>query len=111
MTKKLALTKSQMDTLRRKLETERKRIVRVLESGSVPSAKDEAFDLEETAQRQTESEDETRVADRERALLAEIDRALGRMDAGTYGISEKSGTPIPYERLRAVPWARQGTDE
>ncbi|MCB0953066.1 MAG: TraR/DksA C4-type zinc finger protein, partial [Microthrixaceae bacterium] len=26
---------------------------------------------------------------------------------GTYGICESSGLPIPKERLRAIPWARQ----
>lgn len=111
MTTKKALTKTQMNTLRRKLESERKRIVQVLESASTPDADDEAIELEEAAQRVTESEDETRVADRERVLLSEIDHALGKMDAGTYGISEKSGTPIPYDRLQAVPWARQGAEE
>ena len=28
------------------------------------------------------------------------------MDAGTYGICEVSGKPIPVERLEAIPWAR-----
>jgi DnaK suppressor protein len=38
-------------------------------------------------------------------------QALAKLGAGTYGISEKSGAPIPYERLTAVPWARHGADE
>jgi RNA polymerase-binding transcription factor DksA len=41
-----------------------------------------------------------------RHTLEEIDAALARMDAGTYGICEVSGKPIPVERLEAIPWAR-----
>jgi len=37
--------------------------------------------------------------------LAQIDRALARIDEGTYGICERCGNPIGEERLRARPWA------
>ena len=39
--------------------------------------------------------------------VAEIDHALAKIDDGTYGICEVSGQPIPKERLRAIPWARE----
>ena len=39
--------------------------------------------------------------------IEEIDAALERISKGTYGICESSGLPIPKERLRAIPWARQ----
>ncbi len=42
-----------------------------------------------------------------RAMIDEIDAALGRMADGTYGICEVSGQPIPKERLKAIPWARE----
>ncbi|HEX4460188.1 MAG TPA: TraR/DksA family transcriptional regulator [Polyangia bacterium] len=45
------------------------------------------------------------------ALLADVDRALAKLDAGTYGVSEKTGAPIPKDRLEAVPWARNNVDE
>jgi RNA polymerase-binding transcription factor DksA len=45
------------------------------------------------------------------ALLADVDRALAKLDAGTYGVSEKTGDPIPRERLEAIPWARNNVDE
>lgn len=38
--------------------------------------------------------------------LQEIDDALDRMDAGTYGICAKCGRDIPVERLQAVPTAK-----
>src|SRR3954468_13824397 len=112
MATRSTLTKSQLETLRRRLEDERKRVLRVLESSEMmPSLEDARSEIEETAQRATDWTHQTDVAERERALLGEIDRALAKLGAGTYGTSEKTGSPIPYERLKAVPWARQGTDE
>jgi RNA polymerase-binding transcription factor DksA len=40
------------------------------------------------------------------AQLADVEAALGRLDAGTYGIDEDTGEPIDPARLRAVPTAR-----
>jgi RNA polymerase-binding protein DksA len=37
--------------------------------------------------------------------LAQIDRALARLDDGTYGGCERCGKPIGEERLQARPWA------
>ena len=37
--------------------------------------------------------------------LAQVERALHRLEAGTYGYSEVSGLPIPIERLEALPYA------
>ena len=59
-------------------------------------------------------EGDTMVVERERDLalsaqarqtVAEIDAALERMANGTYGYSIVSGSPIPRERLEAIPWA------
>jgi len=52
-----------------------------------------------------------RLTERARARLREIDDALARMEAGRYGISVRSGDPIDYDRLKAVPWARLRADE
>jgi RNA polymerase-binding transcription factor DksA len=40
-----------------------------------------------------------------RRELAAIDRALARMDAGTYGDCSRCGNPIAPARLRALPAA------
>lgn len=37
--------------------------------------------------------------------LAQIDRAIGKLDDGTYGTCERCGGAIAEERLRARPWA------
>lgn len=43
-------------------------------------------------------------------LEGEIDAALKRMEDGTYGICEKTGKDIPYERLKAIPYTRYSID-
>ena len=40
-----------------------------------------------------------------RAAIAEIDRALGKIDIGTYGVCEQCGQDIPPARLQALPYA------
>lgn len=42
-----------------------------------------------------------RVRDLER--LGRVDRALKKIEEGTYGLSDMSGRPIPRERLEVVP--------
>ncbi|PCK21148.1 general stress protein [Bacillus pumilus] len=43
-------------------------------------------------------------------LEGEIHAALKRMEEGSYGICEKTGKDIPYERLKAVPYTRYSID-
>jgi len=106
------LTKTQLDELRRRLEEERARILRVLRAPppSAPQA-DQETEFEEAAQRETERTRGDELAARERALLVDVERALAKHDNGQYGVSEKTGAPIPYERLVAVPWARDAIGE
>src|ERR1700737_3469089 len=42
----------------------------------------------------------------EQDALYEIEEALKRVDAGTYGVCEMSGKQIPHARLEAIPFAR-----
>jgi RNA polymerase-binding transcription factor DksA len=42
----------------------------------------------------------------EQDALYEIEEAIKRIEAGTYGICEMSGEPIPLQRLEAAPHAR-----
>ena len=37
-------------------------------------------------------------------MRKEIDRALAKFEGGTYGVSEESGEPIGFGRLRIIPW-------
>jgi len=49
-------------------------------------------------------------ATRESEELAEIDAALERLyeTPEKFGMDEKTGKPIPLERLEVIPWARTG---
>lgn len=38
--------------------------------------------------------------------LEEVEAALARIDAGSYGVCEACGEPIGADRLSAIPWAR-----
>lgn len=42
--------------------------------------------------------------------LVEVERALAKMDGGSYGTCEVGGEPIPVARLEAVPTARSCID-
>ena len=57
-----------------------------------------------------EANDEAVVATLQDRLAA-IDRALARIEAGTYGRSVLSGKPIPEERLEADPAAELTVEE
>ncbi|HEV7640026.1 MAG TPA: TraR/DksA C4-type zinc finger protein [Gaiellaceae bacterium] len=46
-----------------------------------------------------------------RETLAEIDAALQRIEAGTYGVCEVCGKSIGAERLSALPWTRLCIDD
>ncbi len=38
-------------------------------------------------------------------MLAQVDDALAKMDAGTYGLCDRCGQPIADARLEALPYA------
>jgi DnaK suppressor protein len=51
------------------------------------------------------------IAESLRDRLATLDRALKRLDDGSYGRSVRSGVPIPPERLEADPAAELTVEE
>jgi RNA polymerase-binding protein DksA len=51
-----------------------------------------------------EREKELSIEQNVRDLIQKIDRALKRIDAGTYGICERCGKPIEKARLKALPY-------
>jgi RNA polymerase-binding protein DksA len=52
-----------------------------------------------------EREHELSLANNSRDLLAQVDRALSRLDNGTYGVCENCGQPVGKARLQAFPRA------
>jgi DnaK suppressor protein len=96
---------------KRRLTELRRRIliVRRGQEGEQASAnaqtQDQAREYEDDAQRLSaiELDDNLAAADDER--LSNIERALQKIEDGSYGLSEASGAPIPLERLEASPEA------
>jgi DnaK suppressor protein len=62
-------------------------------------------ELEESAAQDSTQSTLIGLAENERMLVMQVDRALRKMQDGTYGVSDLSGEPIGFERLRAIPWA------
>ncbi len=52
-----------------------------------------------------EREKDLSIEQNVRDLLQKIDRALERLDAGTYGVCERCGKPIEKARIKALPYA------
>ncbi|GII59884.1 hypothetical protein Pth03_82730 [Planotetraspora thailandica] len=99
------------------IEGERERIKELL----TYSAAERAADLEAAADARISVSDsatplaqellDDAVAEQLSARLAALDRASERLRAGTYGVSLRSGRPIPDERLEADPAAELLVDE
>ncbi|CAI6030280.1 TraR/DksA C4-type zinc finger protein [Cohnella sp. JJ-181] len=53
-----------------------------------------------------ERERDAAIDDRYKERRADVERALAKMEDGTYGLCEISGEPIGYERLEALPAVR-----
>jgi len=97
------------------LETQRKRLVAMreqlagrdtaaaarLRAARTPEAEESEDDAQDMAQNEIEI---TLDAVEDRRLRA-IERALEKIDEGTYGLSDLSGDPIPKARLEAMPEA------
>jgi DnaK suppressor protein len=64
-----------------------------------------AAELEEDAQALDALERDGNLVVRDIARLERVDRALEKIEEGTYGLSDKSGAAIARERLEAVPEA------
>jgi len=117
------MTKVQTDHFRDLLMEERARIEQAreqIQNDHPGSLTDETGDLvsgswdEHLADSATETHDrEVDYGLEENAdqVLGEIDAALKRMDAGTYGTCEVCGNPIAPERLEARPWATLCIDD
>ena len=67
------------------------------------SSNDDAREYEDDAQRLTMLELDGNLVARNGLRLARIERALEKIEEGTYGFSDASGEAIPIERLEAVP--------
>ncbi|MCP5395512.1 MAG: RNA polymerase-binding protein DksA [Sphingomonadaceae bacterium] len=92
----------------RMLLLEWKRSIHSAASATLQSLQDGPIrepDLNDRASSETDWGIELRTRDRQRKLVAKIDSALRRIDAGEYGYCEVTGDPIGIRRLIARPVA------
>lgn len=94
------------------LKSERSRLLAQLDelgfgpNGSLPYDTNFADSSQVTAER---GEADRLAADLQESL-DDVDDALGRLAAGTYGLCERCGNPISEARLEAMPTARRCLD-
>jgi DnaK suppressor protein len=97
------------------VEQQRKRLNvmrdQLMSMGSAETARqhapkaEEAKEIEDDAQDMAQSEVDGTIDAVEEQRLRAIERALAKIDEGTYGLSDLSGDPIPKARLEAMPEA------
>ena len=102
------LTEAQLRELRGILERRRAELVSSIE-GRRDDERDtgrEVGDEMDDANTEGATAMASKLLERDVQLLREIDRALAKMNEGTYGACEGTGEPIGYSRLKLRPWAR-----
>jgi DnaK suppressor protein len=106
------------DRARSLLISERDEVQRLLketetagQADRVAEVESEAEDNADAALALTEEGEDDAIAESMRDRLEAIERALHRLDDGTYGRSVRSGEPIPDERLEADPAAELTIEE
>ena len=115
MAGKTAYSQKEMDELRERLLAEQvelqEQLATIEEQSFATSQSDISGEVsfdEENADAGTftfERERDLSIENNVRDLLGKIDRALARMDDGTYGICSRCGKPIEKARLKALPYA------
>ena len=107
------LAPEQIEELREALLKRRQRILdlydRDIRAGQ-ESAQEGTDDLVDRANSAYNREFMFSLSSSEREQLLEIDRAIERLEGGTYGFCQYSGKPIAIERLKAIPWARYSVE-
>jgi len=102
---------------RERLTAERAEVAQLLKGTESDAEQDREVELDEfgnyadSAQPLTAQGLDDSISEGLRARLAAIDRALKRLDQGTYGRSVLSGDPIPDARLEADPAAELTVEE
>jgi DnaK suppressor protein len=104
------------DQARARLRAERAEVAGLLTDAEAAgqqdrAAQDETGDIADSAQPLTAQGMDDAVAESLRDRLAALDRALRRLDDGTYGRSVRTGLPIPDDRLDADPAAELTVEE
>jgi DnaK suppressor protein len=112
MAARKTLTKTQLRAIREGLLEERSELLSQVQDldaeADVNNWREGGFDDDPADAGSASFERETAqsLSNHARNLLTQIDDALRRMDAGTYGRCERCGEAIESARLEALPYAR-----
>lgn len=98
--------KNVYDEIRKELEKQKAALLaeagEIISSGLNPGT--ENFpDLSDQASAEIDQNFIIRLKEREQKLLKKIDDTIDRIDEGTFGICERCGDEISYQRLKARP--------
>jgi DnaK suppressor protein len=103
------LSAKQLAHFRTKLQKEHQRLLGLFQSTALdadrPPGMPDPHDVGDEANEATTSDIRIGLSEADERMLEQIDRALKRLDSGSYGLSEVTGEAIPLARLEAVPWA------
>jgi DnaK suppressor protein len=96
---------NQVEYFRRRLEQSRADQRRELDAIPSPEAEDMGRQGDQTDHASADSEREFTIQNRERVqmLLRQTERALAKLENGTYGYCDDTGEPIDLRRLMAQP--------
>ena len=99
--------KQQIEQLKKVLQKRRDALRRAIEGDwtLLNELRDQGGDLLDLALDSSQGELNSQLMEAESRELAQIERALERMDAGVYGLCEVTGKAIPLARLQALPYA------
>lgn len=99
-----AMPKKKLDEFRAILLKERAALLHELELEQDNFIYNDQGDLVDIADSVILNDMINRLSDMDAEKLRQIDRALEKIEDGSYGICEGTGKPIPESRLKAVPW-------
>jgi RNA polymerase-binding transcription factor len=100
-----------LERKRRQLMALRAQLQQAVKSGEAEEAAvknesaGEAHEYEDDAQKLDRLETRGNLVNHDIDRLARVERALNKIEAGSYGFSDVSGEPIPDQRLEAMPEA------
>ncbi len=102
--KKTYLTEEQLKEFKELLLQEKKKMLEILKEEEENFENIEDIDEIDIANSVASNELINRLSKLDFEKIQMIDKALEKIEKGTYGICEGTGKPIPIERLERIPW-------
>ena len=106
----MELKKGEIELFKKRLEELKKQLIRTLGrvSEDVKNKEEPKGYSQHQADEGTDDFGQTisiEISGKEQIILRQVERALEKINEGTYGICDVSGEIIPIKRLEAIPYA------